>query len=219
MRAVALSVLTLGLTGCLTSGVVQTAETAGKDTFQFAFEPGVVGAAGGGGSVVGPSINLSARYGISDKVDIGGRIGTTLIELSAKAMITEPNPDEVQVSIAPHIGGLAAGAGGEGGGLLWLRVPVLIDVPVGQSDIVLGPAVRTTTAFGGGSGGLIIDMGSSIGYAARVGDRSRIIPEFGVSVPVVGSLSDGGGTGTIGGGTLFSFQVGLVLGGRSRAGE
>jgi len=228
MRAsvVALSSLSLGLAGCLTTGVVQTAETSGQDNFQFAFEPGVTGVAasadGGGGGVAGPSFNLSARYGVSDKVDIGGRFGTTLIELSVKAMVTEVNPDELQISIAPHVGGLAVGAGGEGGGFLWVRVPVLFDVPIGQSDLVIGPTARVTTLFGGGAGGVFIDAGSSLGYAARVGDRSRIIPEIGFSIPLLAGAADGqGNSGAIGlgNGLLFSFQVGVVLGGRSRSGE
>lgn len=212
----------LTLTGCLASGVVQTAETAGKDSFQFAFEPGVFGATGGGAVSALPSINVSARYGVSDRFDIGGRFGTKLIEVQGKYMFTEPSPDDVQVAIAPHVGGLAIGGGGARAGIAWVKVPLLVDIPVGQSDVVLGPSTQVATVFGGddsGSGGAaILFVGTSVGYAARVGERSRILPEFAIEYPVVGggSVNGEGAVGSIGGGALFSFQVGILLGGRER---
>ena len=220
-----LGLLCLPLSGCLTAGVVQTAETAGKDNFQFAFEPGITGIAGGGSGGFLPSFNVAARYGVSDRVDIGGRIGTTLIEAQAKFMVTEPHPDELQVSIAPHLGGLAIGAGDTAGGILWVKLPVLLDIPVGSSDLVLGPGIRYVTVFGvddtgsGGNAGLLL-IGSSVGFAGRVGDRARIIPELGIDYVLAGGVSgDGAGLQSLGDGITFSFQVGIVLGGRDREGN
>jgi hypothetical protein len=218
VRAALLVLLTLP--ACLTSSIVQTAETAGKDNFQFSFEPGVIGAAGEGGTVALPSINLSARYGVSDRVDIGGRFGSSLLEASVKVMVTEPDADALQVSVAPHLGGFFVAGGGEGGGVFWFRVPVLFDIPVGEHDVVLGPTARilgvgTTEGTVG-----IFELGTSVGFAARVGNAARIIPEFGVSFPLAGAAAVGGETGstTLGDGALFSFQIGIVLGGRPKDG-
>lgn len=215
----------IGLSACLTSGVVQTAETAGKDNFQFAIEPGVLGVeAGGGGGAFVPSINISGRYGVTDRFDLGGRIGSTLIEVQGKYMFTEPAEDEIQVSIAPHIGGLAAGGSGAAAGFFWIKSPVLIDIPVGSSDLVLGPGPRIVgVASGGGgdsAGGVIFGLGTSIGYAARVGERARIMPEFAFDVPIVAAGAAGGETASVGGlagnGFVWTFQVGVLLGGRPR---
>lgn len=210
------------LTGCITSSVVQTAETAGKDNFQFTFEPGVMGIAASGTSTTLPSFNIAARYGIDERVDIGGRFGTNLLEVNAKFMVTEVSPDELQIAVAPHLGGFALSADGATAGIVWLRVPVLFDIPVGQSDVVIGPTGRLITLFGGDGGGsgavTIFDLGTSVGYAARVGNRARIIPEVGFGYPIVGAAAAGGDSafGAIGGGALFSFQVGIQLGGRPK---
>ncbi|MFK7929046.1 MAG: hypothetical protein AB8H79_12710 [Myxococcota bacterium] len=226
MRRIALPLI-LGLTGCLTTGVLQTAETAGKDNLQFAFEPGVVGIADGNGNAgVLPSFNVAARYGVSERTDIGGRFGTSLIELHVKTMFTEPNPDELQVAFAPHLGGFFASGGGGGAGLFWLKLPVLFDIPVGEHDLILGPGARVIGVLGGGggggsAGGGILLLGSSIGFGARIGERARLIPEFGIEYPIVGAAAAGGDgiTGGLGGGAVFSFQLGVVLGGRSKGKE
>lgn len=226
LRPYALSLLPLvGLSACLTSGVVQTAETVGKDNFQFAIEPGVVGVNDSSGDGIWyPSVNIAGRYGISDRFDLGGRIGSTLIEVQGKYMFTEPADDEIQISIAPHIGGLAVGSGGAGAGIFWVKSPILIDIPVGSSDLVIGPGPRLVGVAGGGGGesgiATVFGIGSSIGFAGRVGPRARIMPEFGFDVPIAAAAAASGEGGSVGGlassGFTWTFQVGILLGGRPR---
>jgi len=213
--------MALGLSGCLTTGVVQTAETTGEGNFQFAIEPGVVGFAGGGDGLFGPSVNLSGRYGVSDRVDIGGRIGTTLIEGQVKVMLTEPDPDAVQVALAPHLGGLALGSDGEVAGLFWTKVPLLVDIPVGSSDLVLGPGIRILGAGIGGDFAGLMALSTSVGFAGRVGKRARLMPELGLEVPVFGAAGIDGASavGFGAGGVTYTFQLGILLGGRDKAGN
>ena len=164
-----------------------------------------------------PTVNLSGRYGITDRFDLGGRFGTSLIELHGKVMFTDPaDPEALQIAFAPQLGGIFVGAAGESAGYGWLNAPVLFDIPVGQHDIVVGPRVHTTFAGGGGGGGVLFSIGSSIGFAAKVGNTARILPELAVVVPLAGSIS-GGGTDFLGGGVIYTVNLGILLGGRDHS--
>lgn len=216
--------LVLGLTGCPSIQSVQTAETVGEGNFQFAVEPGVIGVAATDADfpVVVPTINLSARFGVSERVDIGGRFGTSLIELHGKFMFTDPlDPGAVHVAFAPQLGGIFLAAGGESVSYGWLNAPILVDVPVGDHDVVLGPRVHTTFLGASGSGvsggGAIVSVGSSVGFAARVGSNARVLPEFSLVVPVV--ATGGGESFFLGEGAVYTFNVGILLGGRPLKGD
>jgi hypothetical protein len=96
---------------------------------------------------------------------------------------------------------------------------------VRHSDLVIGP--RVVTLFAGGRYGNRYDaaalfmVGSSIGYAARIGKTTRILPELSVVGPLGGVASAGWGEG---GGSFLTesvvvtFNVGLLLGGRPAPG-
>jgi hypothetical protein len=200
---------------------VQTARTNGQGNFQFAVEPGVLGAAAAGGSAVGPSLNLAGRYGVSDRVDVGGRLGTSLYEVQVKAMLSDPSAtDSMAVSIAPSTTMIAGGIGGVGAFYLREHVPVLFGLPTGGgSEFTFGPSATINFvgagAGGNAAGGLILGLGGQVGYAARLGDKFRLVPQFDLSVPVVGAAA-GGGEGGVGagvGGAIFGLQLGLLFGG------
>jgi hypothetical protein len=217
-RALALAIAAmLGLTGCPSIQSVQTAETVGEGNFQFAIEPGVIGVAGGGTGGVLPTINLSARYGITDRFDLGGRFGTSLIELHVKYMFTDPSTADstVQAALAPQLGGVFIGGAGASAGYGWLTVPVLIDIPVGEHDFVIGPRAQVIFVGAGGASGAVLNVGSSVGFAAKVGKAARILPEFALVVPVFAGA--GGETAFVGEGALFTVNVGILLGGRESA--
>ena len=211
----------LALAGCPSIQSVQTAKTVGEGNFEFAIEPGVLGAAGEGGGVVLPTFNLSARAGVSDRVDIGGRFGSSLIELHTKVMFTDPNEEGVlQAAFAPQLGGWALGGSDGLLGMAWLNLPVLLDVPVGKHAFVLGPRAHVLTVGGaltdGGASATIVSFGSSFAFAAQVGPKAKILPEFTLVVPALGAVRGGGqgASGLLGGAALFTFNLGIVLGGR-----
>ena len=72
--------------------------------------------------------------------------------------------------------------------------------------------------FGGGSGvsagGMVLSAGGSVGYAAKLADGFRLMPELGVEVPVVGAAAGAGasGAGAVGGGLMWQFKLGVLLG-------
>lgn len=83
------------LAGCPSVQSVQTAKTAGQGNLEVGIEPGIIGVAGNGGGGFLPTVNASFRGGVSDRVDIGGRIGTSLIEVHGKFMFTDPQQDDI----------------------------------------------------------------------------------------------------------------------------
>lgn len=213
--------------GCVSIGGTQTADTLGKGNFQFAVEPGVWGATAITENVDGfiiPHVDFAARYGVSDTVDIGARFGSSLLELQSKFLLTDPNDTGKAISLAPSVAGIFVGAGEGVGGYANVQVPLLIGLKTGGgSEFVLGPRIADSIFFGAGNGngGIanILSAGASIGYAARVGDGFRIMPEVAVLVPLVGSVSVNGNSDAAAGfnGGLIQFKVGLLFGGDRKA--
>src|SRR5437868_24669 len=107
MRTLITAVPALALSGCVTMGSVQRAGTLGKGNFEFGVEPGFWGGLVtsrdlGVGNLYLPSVNFSGRYGVSDRFDIGGRIGGDLM-LMAKILLTDPESTTLAMSLAPSI--------------------------------------------------------------------------------------------------------------------
>lgn len=203
------------MTGCSASAV-QTAKTNGQGNIQAGIEPGVIGFAGGGVGGFGPALDLAVRYGVTDKFDLGARLGSAGFEVQTKFQLT--GDDGVVLALAPSLVPLIVGGANAGGGYVAVPVPLLIDIPTGESALVLGPRLVPRFIFGGGggvsAGGMVLSAGASVGYAAKLADGFRLMPELGVEVPVVGAAAGGGasGAGAIGGGLMWQFKLGVLLG-------
>lgn len=212
------------LTGCPMIGSVETAQTNGEGNFQFAVEPNVWGSAGEGGTIFLPGFNIAGRYGVSDRVDIGARIGSTLGEITAKVMFTDPEADGVRFALAPAVSGIAAGGGGAAAGFFNFKVPLLIGIPVGEySEFTLGPRLHDMIILGGGGGDSavlnVVFVGTSVGIAAALSPKVRILPELAVEYPIIASAGTSSGSGGTGFGfgagvAVWSFNVGFLFGGR-----
>jgi len=211
------------MTGCATAGTFQTASTVGEDNFQFGAEPSIVGVSSGGESGFIPMVSISGRYGLSDTTEIGGRLGPGGIDLLTKFQFTDPDSDGTIVSLAPSIGGLVVGGSGGSGGVVNVVVPLLVGFQVGdKNEFVLGPKVVDSIAFGssGGSSATlnVVSVGTTVGYSAQVGKKLKLLPEFGLLYPVVGSASASSGSesasesSSIGGGVTWQAGVGFLIG-------
>jgi hypothetical protein len=215
-------------TGCVSVSQVQTADTLGSGKFQFGIEPGVGGAAVisddvGGGSIYYPHVDLSARYGVSDSVDLGVRFGSSLVELQSKFLLTDPRDPGKAISLAPSVSGVFLGSGDSDSSISYVNValPLLVGFKTsGGSEFVLGPRVTGTRLSGSAlednAAVNILSVGASVGYALRVTEGFRLMPEVGVSVPVLGevntSQSDSEVASGFGGG-FVQFKLGFLFGG------
>lgn len=198
--------LGIGSTGCMAIGAVQTAQTLGKGNYEVSIEPGVYGAAVGGSNTPFFNANVAFRFGITDRVDLGGRVGTTLAEFQTKFLLSDPDNENFALSLAPSVGGFAIGTGVGSVGLLSIPVPVLIGFKFGDHELTLGPRIQNVIFFAsadaGGSanasaGAYVLMAGGSVGFAAQLGDRFRLLPEIAIATPLVGSASaSAGGSST-----------------------
>jgi len=185
MPRTALSMIGLLALSACSFSASQTARTNGKGNYQIGVEPGaLIGGVGGLGVAVGPQLDIGFRYGITDRADVGARLGTAGLELQYKQQLT--GDDGVIVSVAPALTGFFGAVGGVEGGFVSLPVSLLVDVPVGESALVLGPRVHPTLALGGGQGGFGLNVGASVGFAAKLSDGFKLMPDVAVSVPVSG---------------------------------
>ena len=185
------------------SGTMQTARTNGQGKFQFALEPGVVALEKDSSSLTIPSIgeveyfpymNVSTRYGFTDRFDLGLRLGIFNYELQSKVMITDPkNLDTVAVSVAPSVIVLADAS------IVLLPVRVLVGIPIGSDEIVITPQV-TPSINNNDSGGLELSAGGSLGYAFKFDDLI-VLPEVRVELPITNFAPDA--TVNVGVGLLF----------------
>jgi hypothetical protein len=212
-------------------GSVQRAETLGKGNFEFGVEPGtwigiVTNQALGDSNVYLPAFNLSARFGLSDRVDLGVKTGTTGLEGNAKFMLTDPANNFV-ISLAPSIGGagIAASSGGTSAavGFVNIAVPVLIGLKFGEHELTFGPRLNNFLVFAGAgtSSGVVYSFlpGVSVGFAARITDFFELMPEvaFGFPVAGAGTATSGGQSGSVaaitaGNSAILTFTVGVKFG-------
>ena len=211
--------------GCATSAF-QTARTNGEGNFQFGVEPGIIGVTGGGFGLFAPSFNLAGRYGVSDSVDIGARIGTMGYEVQTKFALNDHSQhDALALALAPGFTAIGFGGGGAGFFYLTSRIPLLIGIPVGDSEFTLGPRLSpvfiAAGAGGGAAGGFGLSAGVSAGFAARVGEKFWVMPEAALDVPIFGAVAAGGDSAAVGGfGDILTFNAGVALlfGGRPDGG-
>ncbi len=223
-RATRLVILLAGAflaSGCATFGTMQTASTVGRGHTRVALEPSMWGAATPDGTALVPVVTLSAEHGLSDQVDIGGRVGTSGFELWGKLQLTPPL-SPVILSLAPSAGGFALVGSGGGGGILFFQLPVLVGIRVGGSELVLGPKIHDWMLIGSSGGtngsGNLVSVGGTLGFALRLGPGFRIMPEIAVLRPVVASVTAGTGDNTLtqvfsSQAYLLQFSVSLMFGG------
>lgn len=213
MRVGVLVVGLSALSACSVSAG-QTARTAGRGNLQVGVEAGVLGVLDDDGDhVVLPASDFALRYGVTDRVDIGGRAGSSSLELQTKFQLT--GDDGVIVSPAPSVQVVFVSLGVlGGGGYVAVPIPVLVEVPIGESALVLGPRLEPALSFyregGETDRGVTLSGGGSVGYAVRVTDRIQLFPEVGVKAPILaagGWTVDGGGLDL-----LWSARVNLLVG-------
>lgn len=221
IKSFLLIVSMLWSSGCITLGSVQRADTLGEGNWQVGIEPGVWGAAleSDGAAVLG-AFTVSGRFGVTDRFDIGGRFGTNVYEITTKYQFTDPESTGPVLSLAPSFSVFARGGAGAGFAFGHINVPLLIGLPVGKHQFIIGPRIIDVFmgAGGGGTGGFgnILMVGSSFGFHAAIGKQFGLLPEFSAVYPITLSGTSGDTSQSISaldsGLLLFQFQLGFVLG-------
>lgn len=179
------TLLAYGTIGCSAVGMVQTAQTVGKGGWEVSIDPGVNGIFLA--PPPGPVLHAAFRYGVTDKFDIGARLGTTFMEVQTKFLLTPPENPVIAVSIAPTMGAMFGFVALGGVPMLHVTLPLLIGFKFGQYELTLGPRIQNAFFFGAtdtDASAYIPSGGGSFGFAAQVNEKLRVLPEFSISAPI-----------------------------------
>lgn len=220
------------LTGCASFSTMGLARTMNKGGIQGWVAPGGGGAiATESGTSVGagyPLLEGGIRYGVTDNVELGAKLGFDGITLQSKfGLVRSPTMEHgVDLSVAPQVGFIGYGASTSGSGsssssfvgVLTAQLPILFGIDFGGHELVFGPRVVDQVLFGnfssgtsGGSGVAdLLYVGGSIGFAIRVSPYVRIMPEVAIGVPVFESANNVGSSAL--GGLIFQGGIGFLFG-------
>jgi hypothetical protein len=207
----------LAFTGCAPT-LTQTALTNGKGRLQVAPELGAAITGFDERQTVLPSVGLSARYGVTDRLDLGLRLGPGLVELQSKVLLIDPGArrlEAVALSLAPSVAVSFADAAGFGAFYGRIAVPVLLDVPVGRERFIFGARLAQVIAPADAVGlnqGWELSAGLSVGFALSLGEVLQLVPEVGLDVPLAGRAT------ALPGASLpqLGLRLGVLFGGSPR---
>lgn len=207
-------------TACVTVGSAQKAETLGAGVLQLGVEPGAGLAVPRAQTAPQPfpDVNVAARYGVSERVDLGLRVGTTVLEASAKLLLTSPAHKRLAVSVVPSVSGAFLPSQGLDAQMRWglaLSLPCLVGIELSpRTQLVLGPrAIGSLEVVSNAVDGrpasartLALSLGTSLGVAFELTEGLALLPEVGFVVPVAA-----GSTPPANGAEASSFFVGNGL--------
>ena len=209
--------LALGATGCLSgAGMVQTAQTVGQGGYELSLDPGVNAYFNPSTAGAYPMGHVAFRYGVTDRVDLGVRLGSSLAEVQTKFLLTDPANETIAVSLAPAAGALFTfGFNG-----INIVLPLLIGFKFGPHELTLGPRLQNGFVFApdlsAQSRFNLFNAGLSLGFAAPVSEKFRILPELSILKPL--AVTPLGGQDSLDGGPiepetiLFSANLGFQFG-------
>ncbi len=209
--------LMLGLAGCAPT-LTRTALTNGKGRLQVAPELGAVVIGFDEQQTVLPSVGLSARYGVTDSLDLGLRLGPGLVELQSKVLLIDPGErrlEAIAVSVAPSVAVSFANAAGFGPFYGRIAVPMLLDVPVGHERFIFGARLAQVISPADAVGlnqGWELSGGLSVGFALSLGELLQLVPEVGLDVPLGGKATALPGAS----GPQLGLRLGVLFGGSAR---
>jgi hypothetical protein len=181
-----LSLLALLATGCASTSTMGLARTLNKGAVQgwVAGEgggiivPATTSSPGSSGPGTGyPMVEGGVRFGASDHVELGARLGFNGLTLEGKfALLRSPTMDSgVNLSLNPMVGFFGLTLGSAFLGNVAFQLPVLIGIDFAGHELVFGPRLYDQLYFGGVSTGTtsgsvalnLLSAGGSIGFAIK----------------------------------------------------
>jgi hypothetical protein len=229
MRAASLVICTLGLailTGCPSASTMALARPLKQGAMEIMVAPETLVL----GGVALPQGEFGVRYGVTDSFEMGFKAWLIGAALEAKIglMRAESMQSGIDVSFYPGVSFLTLGAGigsgtSVGGSTLTLNLPVLIGINMNGHQLVLGPRIMDlissgTVNLGDGttSTGIVnnVLVGTSVGFAFKLSDSFRILPEISMLYPAFSTSASGTSVNPFGNTFLIQAGLGLLFGGK-----
>jgi len=210
------------LTGCPSFSTMGTARTLPKGKSQFFIAPGGMvlkdfqtDNAGLSESFGLPTVEFGGRYGVTDHVEVGGKVWLLGAEIDTKfALLRSEIPESgLDLSLAPAISLYPFTSGDTNATYAWLHLPLLVGINLGGSQLVIGPRVSDMIITGGGDSINAVWLGGSLGLALKLGDGFRLLPEVSMAYPVAVSVGSSSTTSLEPKGAIIQGSLGFVFGG------
>lgn len=202
-------VAVIGLTGCPSYSTTGLARPLRKGSMQTVVVPEAQGVASGL-TLAWPQTEFGLRYGVTDSFELGFKAWLFGLALEGKfGLLESPTMDSgVDLSLYPSLSYMGIG----GAGLLTISVPLLIGINVGGNQLVLAPKLVDHLGIAGGVANLV-NVGVSVGYAIKLGDELRIMPELTAMYPLAYQAGSSVGVGGFPG-AIVQLGVGFMFGGK-----
>lgn len=218
-RSALLALATFALAGCPSISTMGTARNVPEGTYQYFVAGGygvlqdtVVDEDGNAESVSAPSLELGIRYGLSDRVEMFGKIFPVGAEVGTKIQVLRSATTDrgLDLAVAPSLSVYPWSKGVAGWGNL--AIPVGFNVG-GGSQLVLTPRATAFLITSQEGTGHVYMAGSSLGIAIPWSSRSmRIMPEVSVLVPLSASLPTDVESKFVFEGPVFQGAIGFLFG-------
>ncbi len=211
-------------TGCSVSSFT-TARTVPKGESRFFVAPSMLSVAVSGEPQRIPFVEIGTRYGLTDRVDVGARIGLGLqldakVRLAGAATLTDGG---FTISLAPgigYIGGLSGtptGADGDDLHFFGATIPVLMDYRFTETlTVTLGPRLvylLQTVESTDGVATNIFGAGATLAVRWQALPGLALVPEVGFTTPFFSALTGVGSVTGSSGSRILQLGLGFVLGG------
>ncbi len=175
------------LTGCFSFGSNQRANTLGAGHHEVAIEAaGVTAATSTEDLLIIPRASLRYRAGLTERFDLGARLGVTGLDALLKYQLTEPTDEDFVAALTGEIGGFVLG---EEPIVLRSQVAGLFGWGFGAHQVVLGPRayvwyLKNDTGFFSGNGGFVA-TGLSAGADFALTEALHLGPELTAAMPIL----------------------------------
>jgi hypothetical protein len=213
-RVLIWSALSVLLAGCPSVSTLGLARTLDKGKSQFFVAPEAVGfamtSAGATTRFIAPQIEVGARYGVNDRVELGAKAWLVGAAVDGKFALMKSADMGSGMDVSVDVGAAFLNLTANGTStttsqsLLTLNVPLLVGFNLGGHQLVLGPKVVDMVTFG------TAFLGSSVGFAFKVSETFRLLPELSAVYPV---LASAGGQPGEPGGVWYQAALGFLFGG------
>lgn len=207
------------LAGCPNVANLTTARVLEPGTFELTVAPAVTGMSlaifdsDETGTLTAGTLDLGIRAGLADTVDLGARI-SNMGNMNLDVKVGLLDSESLRVALDPTVGAVFVGGGDVSAGYMQLDLPVLVDIPLGDSaTLSLAPRYTLLYFFAEDATSPASHLlGGALGIEIALGESFALQPNAGIAVWVNGP--DEVATTFFSAGVAFKFLLGGKRSGR-----
>ena len=183
------------LCGCPSVSMLGTARTVDKGKTQWALGLATTGTVftrtpmSGQPFNIGPTVELAARHGLTDRVELGGRLWGSGVQVDGKfALLRAEKERGLDLSLAPSAGVVVSPLGNQVPNIP-LQLAVLGGWGFDVVHVTVGMRLMDQIVFYQGPINTFWG-GFNLGVALKLSDRIRLVPEIALLVPFRSTVNE-----------------------------